>query len=248
MGFFTPLMHKCCKVAFCAFLIFLFSACVFHYSFLHCRDVMSGSLPFTENFHTFAVWQTNVIILPMHQQKSSLMRKVKNCLFQRQLKQEILMSLPKSPPKPPPPLSYSHISFLLPVGHFAQLKSEDLNLLFSAVISLRLIRRHAHAQVREVGRPLRSSIPSSPSRRLLKSSQWSYEQEEKTASSSTLSPSLYCLQQSQFINPKRKERGERGAKEEGEEVGEGLRVSEGTRRAERQVKAVLSFISFFFEN
>lgn len=34
------------------------------------------------------------------------------------------------------------------------------------------------------------------------------KQEEKTASSSTLSPSLYCLQQSQFINPKGKERRE----------------------------------------
>lgn len=39
-----------------------------------------------------------------------------------------------------------------------------------------------------------------------------------------------------------------GKKEEEEEEGEGLSVSEGTRRAERQVKAVLSFISFFFEN
>lgn len=172
MGFFTPLMHKCCKVDFCAFLIFFSSACVFHYSFLHCRDVMSVSLPFAEHFHTLPVWQTNVIILPMHQQKSSLMRKVKNCFFQRQLKQDILMSLPKFPPKSPPPppssLSYLHISFLLPVGHFAQLKGEDLNLLFSAVISLRLIRRNAHVQVREVGR--RSAAPSHP---LLPAAFWS---------------------------------------------------------------------------
>lgn len=63
---------------------------------------------------------------------------------------------------------YSHISFLLPVGHFPELKGEDLNLLFCAVISLRLIRRHAHVQVPEVGR--RSSATSHP---LLPAAFWS---------------------------------------------------------------------------
>lgn len=52
------------------------------------------------------------------------------------------------------------------------------------------------------------SYPSSLFCLFQEPSQWSYQQEEKNASSSTLSPFLYCLQQSQFINPKRKERRE----------------------------------------
>lgn len=46
------------------------------------------------------------------------------------------------------------------------------------------------------------------------------KQEEKTASSSTLSPSLYCLQQSQFINPKGKERREEKKAKEKKKKGE----------------------------
>lgn len=46
MGSFTLLMHKGCKVA---------HVYVCHYFFLYCRDVMWGSLPFAELFHTLAV-------------------------------------------------------------------------------------------------------------------------------------------------------------------------------------------------
>lgn len=204
MGSFTLLMHKGCKVAHVYFCLFFFSACVpLFFLILQRCDVGSFST------HSLS-HRTNVIFLPMHLAvntlQSSLRRKVKKpCIFQRQLKHEILMSTANSPH--PSLVVFAYFTF----AASGTLFSTERRRFKSIVLRNHLPPTH-QGDMRKVGRRSAATAHPLPSRRLLKSSQWSCEQEEKTASSSTLSPSLYCLQQSQFINPKRKERGERRAK------------------------------------
>lgn len=54
MGFFMPLMHECCDVAFLHFSCIYLSLLVFHYFFFNCRDAMRGSMSFAEHFYVLA--------------------------------------------------------------------------------------------------------------------------------------------------------------------------------------------------
>lgn len=103
MGSFTLLMHKGSKVAHVYFCLFFFSQRVCHYFFLYCRDVMWGSLPFAELFHALAVSSDECNFSPnaFGSEYAAVVTEAKgkkNCIFQRQLKHEILMSTANPPP------------------------------------------------------------------------------------------------------------------------------------------------------